>query len=146
MSDAEAKELIAMLKEIISKEIIFPNSGDKKDVSIVSQDQKYLFIMSINRSSTINEKRCSYIVRNKANGKNLLRLDVNGPAHRNPNGERIECPHLHIYKEEFSDGNLPFAIEFDVNDDSLIESCLRFLSEFNVINVPLIIEQNQLFN
>ena len=33
----------------------------------------------------------------------LVRLDLGGAPHRNPDGEEIPVPHLHIYREEFGD-------------------------------------------
>ncbi len=33
----------------------------------------------------------------------LVRLDLNGPPHRNPDGEEVACPHLHLYQEGFMD-------------------------------------------
>ena len=31
----------------------------------------------------------------------LMRLDIDGPPHRNPDGKEIPCPHLHVYREGF---------------------------------------------
>lgn len=33
----------------------------------------------------------------------LVRLDLGGPPHRNPDGQVIPCPHLHEYREGFGD-------------------------------------------
>jgi hypothetical protein len=33
----------------------------------------------------------------------LVRLDFGGSPHRNPDGEEITCPHLHVYQEGFGD-------------------------------------------
>ena len=33
----------------------------------------------------------------------LVRLDFGGKPHRNPDGEEIASPHLHIYREDFGD-------------------------------------------
>ena len=33
----------------------------------------------------------------------LMRLDLDGPPHRNPDGEEIPCPHLHLYREGYGD-------------------------------------------
>ncbi len=33
----------------------------------------------------------------------LARLDFEGAPHRNPDGEEIPCPHLHVYREGFGD-------------------------------------------
>lgn len=33
----------------------------------------------------------------------LARLDLHGSPHRNPDGEEIACPHLHVFREGFGD-------------------------------------------
>lgn len=33
----------------------------------------------------------------------LMRLDFGGAPHRNPDGDEIDSPHLHIYREGFGD-------------------------------------------
>jgi len=32
-----------------------------------------------------------------------MRLDLDGPPHRNPDGSEIPCPHLHVYREGYGD-------------------------------------------
>lgn len=32
----------------------------------------------------------------------LVRLDLAGGPHRNPDGEEVSCPHLHVYREGFA--------------------------------------------
>lgn len=33
----------------------------------------------------------------------LVRIDLAGAPHRNPDGEEVPCPHLHRYREGFGD-------------------------------------------
>jgi hypothetical protein len=33
----------------------------------------------------------------------LVRLDFGGAPHRNPDGQEIACPHLHLYRQGFGD-------------------------------------------
>ena len=33
----------------------------------------------------------------------LVRLDLGGPPHRNPDGEEIGTPHIHVYREGYGD-------------------------------------------
>jgi len=32
-----------------------------------------------------------------------MRLDIDGPPHRNPDESEVPCPHLHIYREGYGD-------------------------------------------
>ena len=43
-----------------------------------------------------NRKKCTYQSRYN-NTYNLLRIDINGPPHDNPDCGSVECPHIHIY-------------------------------------------------
>lgn len=33
----------------------------------------------------------------------LARLDLNGAPHTNPDGEKIPCPHIHLFREGYDD-------------------------------------------
>ena len=33
----------------------------------------------------------------------LLRIDLDGPPHRNPDDQEIPCPHLHVYRAGYGD-------------------------------------------
>ena len=77
----------------------------------------------------------------------MLRLDIGNVEHKNPNGERIQGPHLHIFKDNYNtNNNIPYANRFDINDPSLVANCVAFLKKFNVIEYPTIVEQAVLFN
>ena len=66
-----------------------------------------------------------------------MRLDIQGAPHRNPDGEVIPCPHLHIYRENFGDKwafPLP-ASKFQHLGD-LYQTFEDFMAECNVIETP----------
>lgn len=45
-----------------------------------------------------------YKLQNRARSVEILvRIDVNGSPHKNPDGLVIPCPHIHIYKEGYND-------------------------------------------
>ncbi len=49
----------------------------------------------------------------------LVRIDLAGAPHRNPDGEEIPCPHLHVYREGYADKwaePLPANIFHDPSD------------------------------
>jgi hypothetical protein len=52
----------------------------------------------------------------------LVRLCVNGPAHRNPDGHRLGKTHLHLYREGYHDKYaIPVPDTFlDLNDQSRV--------------------------
>ena len=67
----------------------------------------------------------------------LARLDVAGPPHRNPDGQEIPAPHLHIYKEGYGD---KWAVPAPLDrfaDLSNTEQTLRdFMQFINVTDPP----------
>ena len=63
----------------------------------------------------------------------LLRLDLDGPMHRNPDGSEIPCPHLHVYREGFADkwAIVPPADRYP-NTADLFSACEAFLDHCNI--------------
>lgn len=69
----------------------------------------------------------------------LMRLDLDGPPHRNPDGEEIPCPHLHVYRE--GDGDkwaVPVpGVRFGDTQD-LFSAFEAFMDHCNVTRRPKI--------
>lgn len=102
LTQAEADALIAMEKHRVdNKHWPYPSTGESLAIPLVSTDKKESFFLDINRGR-INVSRITF--QNRARQVVvLLRLDIDGPAHPNPDGQEIPCPHLHIYREDFGD-------------------------------------------
>ena len=67
----------------------------------------------------------------------LVRLDVDGPPHENPDGSEVPCPHLHVYKERFGDKwahALPPGVFSDTSN--LTKTFLDFLGYCNFQQIP----------
>ncbi len=77
----------------------FPYAGEKLAIPLTSADKRENFILDINRGrikltqATFQNRARQAIV--------LLRLDIDGPPHTNPDGAELACPHLHIYREGY---------------------------------------------
>jgi hypothetical protein len=73
----------------------------------------------------------------------LLRLDVDGPPHTNPDGTEVPTPHLHVYREGYGDKwALPLPAAF-TDTGNLVNTLREFLRYCNVdplpeISLPLI--------
>lgn len=69
----------------------------------------------------------------------LLRVDIEGPPHDNPDGEEIPCPHIHIYREGYDD---KWAIHLDkeikTNTSDLIQVLIDFFTYNNINNRQVI--------
>jgi hypothetical protein len=62
-----------------------------------------------------------------------MRLDLDGPTHRNPDGQEIPCPHLHIYREGYGD-KWAIAAPLDRYADTadLFSTCDVFMQHCNI--------------
>ena len=133
LTQNEADMLIEMLKESMEKVVKFPISKGKVEFEARGQDKKDTFIVNISRKG-INSQGASYQGRHPRSGEILLRLDINPTAvHLNPDGEKIEGSHIHIYSEEFG---ARFAMPFDTEDKNLRDLCMEFFDRFNLIEQP----------
>ena len=107
--------------------IQFPAPTEQLIIEAESNDNnRDKFKFYINRKGKYNLKKCTYMSRYK-NTHDLLRIDIEGPAHDNPDGSTVECPHIHIYREGY---NLAWAYPLQkiINTDS--ENLLQVLIDF----------------
>jgi len=109
MSQAEADALLALPKIFKGDEPLEFSMTTPMDHErvLLSNDRREEFILTIERG---NRKRARLKYQTRARKIVVLaRLDLDGPAHRNPPesphrpNERLLCPHLHLYHEGFED-------------------------------------------
>jgi len=102
LAQAEADSLIAMEKHRASDVTCrLPDMGGKVTLPLVSVDKRESFFLDIGRGR-IDLAKGTYQNRGRQIVV-LVRLDFAGAPHRNPDGQEIPCPHLHIYREGFAD-------------------------------------------
>ncbi len=95
ITQAEADLLIAMEKHRAdTSDCFFPEAGQRLSIVLISKDKRENFMLDITRSQ-IKLTKATY--QNRARQAIvLLRLDLDGPPHRNPDDREIPCPHLHL--------------------------------------------------
>ena len=102
LTQQEADALLALEKHYLDKErFTFPSPQDKLSIPVYSIDKREKFILDITRSGALLTKNTFQTRARKVIP--LVRLDIIGAPHRNPDGEEIACPHLHLYKEGYAD-------------------------------------------
>jgi hypothetical protein len=82
--------------------------GQALIIPLESADKRELFLLDLSRgridlAKVKMQNRARQVVV-------LVRIDLSGAPHRNPDGEEVPCPHLHLYREGFGDkwaANLP---------------------------------------
>lgn len=102
LTQAEADALIAMEKYRVNEDRSdFPMGGQSLIVPLQSADKREHFLLDVSRGRIDLLK-----VKMQNRGRQvvvLVRLDLGGAPHRNPDGEEMLPPHLHVYREGYGD-------------------------------------------
>lgn len=102
LTQAEANALIAMEKHRASEDRSdFPMGGRSLVLPLQSSDKREQFLLDLSRGRIDLLK-----VKMQNRGRQvvvLVRLDLGGAPHRNPDDEEISTPHLHVYREGYGD-------------------------------------------
>lgn len=150
MTQAEADNLRALEKkrsDDVRRD--FPLAGEKLTIPIESVDGREKFQLDIGRGR-IRLAKCTYQERYQSINV-LVRLDLDGPPHRNPDvstaplsflapfaGQALPPPHLHLYVEGYLDKwAVPLPEDFTDPSD-LFGTFQEFCAFCNIKLVPLI--------
>lgn len=138
LTQATVDELLSLPKRLVDDgPIAFPPAGQAISLGARSRDGREEFLIDVNRRGRIKLTKCTYQER-YATVEILLRLDLDGPPHTNPDGQTLPCPHLHVYREGEGDKwAIPLPPEFTDPTD-LVVTFLDFLSYCRVDSSPVI--------
>lgn len=136
LTQDEADTLIAMPKvRVNDDEEEYPGTGGMVVILLTSQDKRENFLLDIRRGR-IDLMKGTYQNRGRQVVV-LVRLDFGGSPHRNPDGEVIECPHLHVYREGYGD---KWAVPVPGDQFSDIANAWQTLQDFmlycNIVEPP----------
>jgi hypothetical protein len=113
----------------------FPDPDGSMCASLVSRDERESFLLDISRGR-INLAKATYQNRSRK-VIILLRLDIEGTTHTNPDGHRIPTPHLHVYREGFGDKwAIPVPSGDFTNTSDLFQSMEDFMTYCNITQPP----------
>lgn len=100
LTQVEADALMRLKKfRKDDKEWTYPELGGSISIPIVSRDRREQFLLDLRRAR-IDLRKSRYQTRARQ-VVILARLDLGNKPHRNPDGELIGSPHLHLYREGF---------------------------------------------
>lgn len=151
--NSEYLSIIQKEKEFLDKNIEFPLNDSFSVLKLKDEDNNE-YIFDINRKG-VRLTRCTYQERHNVSIV-LLRLDLDSKPHRNPDGEKIEEHHIHVYTDDYGD-SYAFTLDnpilnkinpnFDLNKFSICEKSrdklymyFEAFSEFcNIKNIPNVI-------
>lgn len=137
LTQQEADALLALDKHFLGNDHFeFPALGGALRIPLHSEDRREEFSLDITRGRILLEKNTFQTRARKA--VILARLDVAGPPHRNPDGEEIDCPHLHLYREGYGDKwAVPLPEVFTGIADS-IKLMDAFMDYCRIVGKPII--------
>jgi len=102
LTQAEADELIAMPKvRVNDTSWDYPDPGNSISVPLISVNRQESFFLDVSRGRADLLK-----VKHQNRGRTvivLVRLELGNVRHRNPDGELLDGPHLHLYREGYGD-------------------------------------------
>jgi len=134
----EADKLIAMEKKATDQtQWTFPGPADRIVVPLTSFDRRENFLLDVTRYQI---KLAKATFQNRARIVIILyRLDMDGAPHRNPDGQEIPCPHLHVYREGFGDKwAIPAPADKFREASNLFSTLDAFMDHCNIREPPLI--------
>lgn len=126
LSQAEADALIAIEKvRVDDQSIDYPSLGGRVSIPLASKNKRENFILDVSRGR-IDLLKGTY--QNRARQVVIIiRLDFGGQPHRNPDGQEIASPHLHIFKEGYGD---KWATPVPITKFSNITDAWQLLEDF----------------
>lgn len=141
MTHEEAQGFIQVLKLIIQKGVFaLPQAGERNtlDLRSVFSDKDRFFVI-YNRYSRIRKDKYTLLLRY---GKDqcLLRIDVGGPPHTNPDGTIVKYPHIHIQQKDNGKWDA-WAFELPAifgHVEDRLQTFMDFLEYCNVNNISSI--------
>ncbi len=139
MTQADADRLLGTPKRRVDAKVWkYPSLGGRIVIPLTSTDKCEKFLLDVTRNS-IDMTKGSY--QNRARKTVVLaRLDFGGKPHRNPDGQPVMSPHLHLYQEGFGD-KWAYEVPFDrfvTNTTDPWTMLTDFMGFCNVVDRPAI--------
>jgi len=138
LSQVDADGLITMEKiRVDQNQYTYPAPGLKLAIPLTSRDKRENFLLDVSRgkidlAKITHQNRARQIIV-------LMRLDLGGPAHRNPDGEELPCPHLHVYRGGYGD---KWAFPVPTKEYRNLEDRMQTLEDFmrhrNITEPPIV--------
>ena len=137
ISQSQADALIALEKHRVDDATwTFPDQG-MISVPLDSADKRESFLLDV-RTARIDLAKTTYQNRTRQVIV-LVRLDLGDKTHRNPDGQTVGSPHIHLYREGYADKwafALPAGVFRNIGDKW--QSLHDFMKYCNISTPPVI--------
>lgn len=135
----EADALIQMSKYRVNDDVWhFPGRGRSINIPLQSEDKRNNFLLDLWRSR-LELNKITY--QNRAHQMIILiRLDLTGKPHKNPDDEVLTGPHIHLYQEGYAD-KWAYLVSSDSFSDltDQWQTLKDFMTYCNIVQEPNII-------
>ncbi len=135
LTQSEADALIAMRKFFIRPVTISVLPGTDQTHELLGEDKHERFLLDLWRG-TLKLSKIKYQTRGRKVIV-LVRLDIDGAPHTNPNGTKLGGTHIHLYREGYED---KWAHPIDFEEFSNVSDIEQTFKDFcrycNIQNVP----------
>lgn len=138
LTQVDADKLIGLDKHKLDDTVWnYPGHGGRVSIPLVSGDRREPFMLDLSRGR-IDLSKGTYQNRGRQVIV-LVRLDFGNTPHRNPDGEEIGSPHLHVYREGYADKwAYPAPVDRFTNPSDPWRTLLDFMRFCNVVTPPAI--------
>lgn len=138
LNQAEADYLLRVEKVRITEEPYdSPGIAGSLELPIAARDGREDFLLNIIRGR-ISLTKCVFQLRARIVVV-LARLDIDGPAHQNPDGTILGCPHIHLYREGFGDKWAFDAAKLNLSKSDRLDDVYHKFCDFcSIIEPPIL--------
>ena len=137
LSQQEAEALLVLEKHYFGTDhFSFPGLGGSLSIPLHSFGRREEFNLDVTRGRILLSKNTFQTRARKV--VILARLDLDGPSHRNPDGEEIDCPHLHLYREGYGDKWATQLPEAFCGIDDTMQLLDAFMDYCRIVGKPMI--------
>jgi len=136
LTQAQADFLKGVEKHCATTESFhFPRRSEKISIPLQTPNGKEKFSLDVGRGGIVLAK-CKFQTRARSSII-LVRVDLAGPGHENPDGVKIPCPHIHLYREGWGDKWAEALPEQFTAPADLWQTLLDFYIYCNVTRQPI---------
>ena len=129
LSQSDADQLIAVEKHFVDDApLVVTGSGIDISRALISNDGDEGFVLDVWRGS-FNLSKYKLQLRGREIVP-LVRVDVDGAPHINPDNTRVPTPHIHLYREGYDDEWAYPLSNYSFRDSSDIVKTLEDFAEF----------------
>ncbi|MFQ5646059.1 MAG: hypothetical protein ACE5GM_03940 [bacterium] len=135
LTQTEADQLVAMEKHRADDSSYDFSNQTALSIPLVSANKREHFLLDLGRGR-VKISKIKYQNRTRQTVI-LVRLELNGAPHRNPDGEEVPCPHLHLYREGFGDKwAYPLPADGFTNPTDTWKTLNDFMKYCNIVRPP----------